>query len=136
MIGSYASCTSHGWAASERACMRTPISYLGNGWTDLLGPLTTRLPQFIEGVYLHVLRAHPFYLLGTAERIKLKFGLWLGFYYIQYLHMSLPEMGFRTCQWCMHVRMCINYFQRLGGFIKSERANRVKRVLPRNGGKI
>ena len=69
-----------------RAHVRTPFSYLGNGWTDCVeiwyvvgDPLAKRFTEVNGGVQMHVRTcAPPFRILGTAGRIALKFGVWLG----------------------------------------------------------
>ena len=66
--------------------VRTPFSSLGNGgtacaeiWYVVRDPLAKRLTEVNDGVHVRTC-APPFLISGMAERIALKFGVWLGYH--------------------------------------------------------
>ena len=98
--------------------VRTPFPYPGDGWAHFAetcwvvrSPLAIRFTQVMGGVYLHVRTCAPiFHISGTARRIGLEFGMWLGIHKLCIFHKPRGiHLHVRTCASILHVLETAGY---------------------------
>ena len=87
----------HARGKFARAHLRTPLSHLGNGWTDFAEIWC--IAQALAGICLNEATfVTPFHISGAAGEVLLKFGLWIGphhsyvFYTSQRVHTLSASM--------------------------------------------